>query len=96
MFFKGSRYAKVDEHRITGRDEREIRYKKIRFISETPAQLGHRVTQGERLDHIANIYFRDPERFWRICDANRAMWPDDILEIGMVILIPRSEAITGG
>lgn len=92
MFFKGSRYANVGQHEITNSRGRVIRYKKIRFIPETRAQMAHVVVQGERLDHIAHHYFRDSERFWRICDANRAVWPDDLVaEAGRTILIPPSE-----
>jgi hypothetical protein len=91
MFFKGSRYATVDEHQITDKEGRLIRYKKIRFIPETTALMVHSVRYGERLDHIAHNYFRDPERFWRICDANRTMLPDDLVaEAGRSILIPSS------
>jgi nucleoid-associated protein YgaU len=91
MFFKGSRYAKVAEAELTDASGRVIRYKRTRFIAETPAQAGHRVVQGQRLDHIAWDYYRDPERFWRICDANRAMWPADLVAAGVVLLIPPSE-----
>ena len=91
MFFKGSRYATVGEHTIKGSDGREIRYKKTRFTPKTEGQMGHRVNQGERLGQIAHRYHQDPERFWRICDANHAMWPDDLVsEPGRTILIPPS------
>ncbi len=91
MFFKGSRYEKVPEGKVTGADGREIRYKTTRFILDVVAVVGHRVLQHERLDHIAWQHFRDPERFWRICDANRALWPDDLLEEGAILRIPPSE-----
>jgi hypothetical protein len=84
LFFKGSRYEKVESHQITDDSGR--------FIPETRARLGHLVIQGDRLDNVAHRYYRDPERFWRICDANLAMWPDDLVaEAGKVILIPPSE-----
>lgn len=92
MFFKGSRYAKVGD--LTGKDAagREVRYKKVRLMPPTPATTGHIVHQGERLDHIANRYYRDPERYWRICDANLVLWPDELVEqAGRIILIPPSE-----
>lgn len=89
MFFKGSRYTTVDEHEITDNRGRPIRYKKVRFIPETQARLAHVVSQGERLDHIAHRYYRDPKRFWTICDTNRTMWPDDLVaEVNRRILIP--------
>ncbi len=79
MFFRGSRYENVGNHEITDSKGRVIRYKKIRFIPGTEARMLHGVNQGERLDHIAHTYYRDPERFWRVCDANLAMWPDDLV-----------------
>ena len=91
MFFKGSRYAKVPLATITTASGRVIRFTTTRFIPDTPAVAGHRVLKGERLDHIAWEHFRDSERYWRICDANRAMWPDDLLEEAVIIRIPPSE-----
>ncbi|MGF6289681.1 LysM domain-containing protein [Paraburkholderia youngii] len=91
MFFKGSRYEKVPEAVYVDASGRAIRYKTTRFIAHPVALAGHRVVQGERLDHIAWQHFRDAERFWRICDANRALWPDDLLEVAAVLRIPASE-----
>lgn len=92
MFFKGSRYTQVPEHTITGPDGRTIRYKTTRFIAPTPAQVGHIISGGERLDHIAHFYYRDPERFWRICDANEVLFPPDLeAEVGRKIGIPSAE-----
>lgn len=91
MFFKGSRYEKVPEATITTADGRVIRYKVTRFIVDPLAVVGHRVLNGERLDQIAWQHFRDAERFWRIGDANRALWPDDLLEEGVVLRVPPSE-----
>ncbi len=92
MFSKESRYAAVGEHAISGHRGRLIRYKKTRFIAETGVQMAHMVGGGERLDHLAYHYYRDPERFWRICDANRALWPPELVaEPGRTIAIPPVE-----
>lgn len=92
MFFKGSRYEKVAEAEAPDEQGRVVRYKKVRLIPETEASMGHVLNQGERLDLIAHRYYKDPERFWRICDANRSMWPDELVaEAGNVILIPPPE-----
>ena len=41
----------------------------------------HTVVQGERLDHLAARYFGPhPELFWRLCDVNVAMRPDEVIE----------------
>lgn len=88
MFFKGSRYEKVATHDIKDARDRVIIYKRIRFIPDTPAIQQHTVVQGERLDLIAHRYYRDPELFWRICDSNKAMLPDELVaETGRRILI---------
>ena len=91
MFFKGSRYEKVPDATLTDASGRVIRYKTTRFIVDPIALVGHRVLAGERLDQIAWRHFRDAERFWRICDANRALWPDDLLEEAAILRIPASE-----
>jgi len=91
MFFKGSRYEKVPEAKVVGATGRVIRYKTTRFIADAPTLVGHRVTKDERLDHIAWQHYRDSERFWRIADANRALWPEDLLEEAAIIRIPPSE-----
>ena len=92
MFFQGSRYANVGEHEFADGRGRVIRYKKIRFILETRRRFSHIVSDGERLDHLAQRFYQNPELFWRICDANLALWPDDLIaEAGRTILIPPPE-----
>lgn len=92
MFFQGSRYEGIETDELIDGNGRVVPFKKVRFIPETHARLGHLVRQDERLDHIAHRYYRDPERFWRICDANRTMRPDDLTaQPGRTILIPPSQ-----
>jgi nucleoid-associated protein YgaU len=91
MFFKGSRYENVIEEQLEDTAGRLIRYKRVRFIDAVEAQTQYIVNQGDRLDHIAFRFYSDPERFWRICDANEATWPDELVEQpGAKILIPPS------
>ena len=92
MFSKKSRYAKVRDGELVDDKGRKITYKRVRIIPPTPANCGHIITEGERLDHIAHFYFRDARRFWRICDANEAMFPDDLAEdVGRKIKIPTAQ-----
>jgi hypothetical protein len=92
MFFKGSRYEHVGSNIIKDSEGCEVLYKKVRFIADTPADRSHTVIQGDRLDNLAYRYFRDPERFWRICDANLDLWPQNLVkDPGKKILIPPSE-----
>ena len=49
----------------------------------------HLVADGDRLDLLAHRYLGDPELFWRICDANRALRPEELTrEAGRVLGIP--------
>ena len=92
MFSKKSRYAKVKDAEWVDGKGRILTYKRIRFIPATPPMRGHIVTEGERLDHIAHFYYKDARRFWRICDANAAMSPDDLADdIGRKIKIPSAQ-----
>ena len=50
--------------------------------------LAHEI--GERLDHLSFRYYKDAERFWRICDANRAMRP-----VRQIVATARSIILTG-
>jgi hypothetical protein len=55
----------------------------------------HEVTEGERLDHITAKYLGDPEQFWRVCDANGAVNPGELEEIGRRLRITLPEGIPG-
>lgn len=74
-----------------GGTEREIRYLPRRFAppAEDMVTLAeHTVAEGERLDTIAARYLGDPQQFWRVCDANTVLRPEELTEeIGRVIRI---------
>ena len=72
---------------------------KRRFLPQ-PDQFAllqvHRVTQGERLDNITCLYLNDPEQFWRLCDANTSMRPEELTAtIGRQLRITLPEGIPG-
>jgi hypothetical protein len=89
VFTKQSRYVSVPDALFEDQTGRKIPYKLLRILSDSPGLQVHAVTQMDRLDLLAHRYFRDPEQFWRICDANRAMWPEDLVaRIGRRLRIP--------
>jgi len=89
MFFRGSRYEKVPDAQLADAQGRVIRYKKLRFIPDTPARFNHTVTQSDRLDLLAYRYYRDPLKFWRIADANDELMAEELIaQPGRRILIP--------
>ena len=99
LFTPTSRYYGIQTTTLETADHRVIAYLVRRFLPapERFALLGeHVVTQGERLDNVTEQYFGDPEAFWRICDANRAMRPEELLErLGRRLRITLPEGIPG-
>jgi hypothetical protein len=56
----------------------------------------HSVAESDRLDNLAAAYLGDPEQFWRICDANAAIRPDELVEtVGRRLRITLPEGIPG-
>lgn len=90
MFARGSRYETVPDAVYVDAAGREIVYKRLRLIPVPgPAVQGHLVARADRLDLIAFRYYRDPEQFWRLCDGNAAMRPDDLVAVlGRRLVIP--------
>jgi hypothetical protein len=94
-----SRYYGVAVVQLEERDGRALVYLRRRFVPQSDRfhlLQFHTVTQGERLDHITARYLGDPEQFWRVCDANNAMRPEELTEtIGRQLRITLPEGITG-
>jgi hypothetical protein len=94
-----SRYHAIETAVLETPDGRTIVYLLRRFVPppERFALLQeHRVAEGERLDRVTALYLGDPEQFWRLADANRAMRPDELTEeIGRRLRIALPEGIPG-
>jgi nucleoid-associated protein YgaU len=88
MIFKGSRYEKVGVYQLTGPDGQTVNALNIRFIPPTPAGYLHTFSADQRLDILAYNFYRNPEKFWLIADANTEMDPEDLLEPGRKLRIP--------
>ncbi|SRR6266496_1267400 len=99
MFLLTSRYYGIATATRETADGKKIVYIRRRFVP--PPQrfellLEHVVTQNERVDLIAAQYLGDPEQFWRLCDANGAIRPDELTEIiGRRLRITLPEGIPG-
>lgn len=99
LFAATSRYFGIDTETLTTADGKTIIYLKRRFVPPPERfellQL-HTVVQGERLDNIAGKFLGDPELFWRLADANRAMRPEDLVAtVGRKLRITLPQGITG-
>ncbi len=94
-----SRYYGIDTATMETETGKTVIYLRRRFVPapEKFAPLKeHTVTESERLDNIANQYLGDPEQFWRMCDANNVIRPNELVEtVGNKILITLPEGIPG-
>ena len=99
MFPITSRYYSIQIVTREGADGKQVAYLRRRFVP-APERFEllaeHVVTEGERLDNIAARYVGDPEQFWRLCDANGAIRPEELIETtGRRLRITLPEGIPG-
>ncbi len=100
LFPPSSRYSGIETVKLVTAEGEEIIYLRRRFVPQ-PERFAllreHVVVQGDRLDNVAAQHLGDPELFWRICDANRALRPDELIEvIGRHLRITLPEGLQGG
>lgn len=92
-----SRYYGLGIEIFESPDGREVAYFVRRFVPSADrfALLQeHVVSRGERVDHLAARYLGDPEQFWRLCDANTVMRPEELTEtLGRRLRITLPEGI---
>jgi nucleoid-associated protein YgaU len=76
-----SRYYGIEIATFKSADGRTVAYVRRRFVPQPDRfalLLEHTVVKGDRLDNLAAQYLGDPEQFWRIADANRALQPEEL------------------
>ena len=94
MFDPTSRYANKELSTFKKDDGTEIRYVKRRFCprgEELQVLVDVIIQNGDRLDLITARTLGDPLQFWRVCDANNALNPCDLLEpkrTGEILHVP--------
>jgi hypothetical protein len=99
LFPPGSRYHGTEVATLTGADGLPVAYLRRRFCPQ-PESLAplreHVVTEGERLDNVSARHLGDPLLFWRLCDANRALDPDELLAVvGRRLRVALPEGVPG-
>ncbi len=94
-----SRYYAVKTTSVVGPDGTMVVHLRRRFVPASDrftVVQEHRVTAGERVDHLASMYLGDPEQYWRLCDANDTVRPDALVErLDAVVHIALPEGVTG-
>jgi hypothetical protein len=96
-FLTTSRYYGLDVLELELPDGTMVTYVRRRFVPQ-PERFAtlqeHLVSDDERLDNITARYLGDPEQFWRLCDANRALRPQELTEtVGRRLRITLPEGI---
>ncbi len=92
MLAPTSRYTGIEIAQWRSPAGEEITYLRRRFVPDpdtisTPVEYS--VVAGDRLDNVTARYLGDPELFWRLCDANRALRPEDLTAVpGRTLGIP--------
>jgi hypothetical protein len=83
MFDHTSRYYGIEIATLALPDGRTVRYVRRRFLpsaDDMPLLAAVAVVPHERIDLVSNRTLGDPLAFWRICDANNAMDPQEMLD----------------
>lgn len=83
MFGRSSRYYGLDNTVYTDSDGHHTIYKQRRFLPQgqmLPLLTTVIAGPADRLDLIAARTIGVSDQFWRICDANNAMNPFELLE----------------
>ena len=97
MFDPGSRYYALEKATYTTKEGKEIAYIRRRFCPQADTLstlIEVTVNDGDRLDQIAAKTIGNPEHFWRICDAQNAMNPEELTQKpGRSLTIPIPEVI---
>ena len=97
MFPINSRYYNFATVTLETPDGKQIVYLRRRFVPP-PERFDllteHTVSEAERLDNITALYLGDPEQFWRVCDANGVIRPEELTDtVGRKIRITLPEGI---
>jgi hypothetical protein len=93
MFDSTSRYAGLPVAVFVDSQGRARPYVTTRevppAVTPRPEDLVHIVGDGERQDRITWHYLDDPTLYWRLCDANGLVHPDEMTAtVGRRLLIP--------
>lgn len=101
LFPPNSRYAGVQTATLAAPDGAEVVYLLRRLVPQPSAYAAagtYPVAEGDRLDNVAFKLLGDPELFWRLCDANRAVRPDELQQVGraLAVPLPRGSGPEGG
>jgi len=90
MFLKNSRYYGLETVEAEDRSGRSVSAVKLRRLPETPGDPVT-ITEGDRLDIMAERNYNDATRYWHIGDANTELEVNELVRTpGRTINVPKS------
>ncbi|MEO8576154.1 MAG: LysM domain-containing protein [Gemmatimonadales bacterium] len=94
-----SRYYGLETRTYVTPDGIDVPYFPRRILPD-PARLAvigeHTVVQNERPDTVAAQVFGDPELFWRLCDGNYVLQPEELtVRLGRRLRVTLPENMPG-
>lgn len=97
-FGASSRYYGLPTATVQGPNGEVLRYVRRRFIppaSRFTVIREYVAREGDRLDNIAAHSLGDPEQYWRLCDANEVLRPEELEEPGREMRVTLPAGLTG-
>lgn len=98
LFPVTSRYHGIPTAQHAMADGRAVTYLRRRFIPP-PYRFQllreYVVSRGDRIDNVSAEHLGDASQYWRVCDANAVMRPEDLERVGRRIRITMPEGIPG-
>jgi hypothetical protein len=97
VFPDNSRYQGVDTGTLDTPDGPVV-YLLRRFVPQPetlPLVREYEVQEQDRLDNLASQFLGDPLLFWRLCDANRAMRPEELEQLHRRLRITLPQGMPG-
>jgi len=70
MFFKNSRYYKLDNAAKLDANGVVVESKQMRLSPVVSGEFQHIIEDTDRLDSLAFKYYKKPGQWWHLCDAN--------------------------
>jgi hypothetical protein len=97
VFSRISRYRSLPDVIVDDARGRTLASKRLRLLPEVGGTFQHTVEEGDRLDHLGVKYYRQPRKWWRICDANpEFLSPLELVGGGPVITVRFARPVAGG
>jgi hypothetical protein len=80
MFDSKSRYATVQTYTVPDHRGRQVTVVAVPASPDADLLGIHALRQGQRLDHLAQLYLNNPDGYWAIAEQNNAMLAESLTE----------------